>query len=45
MSPGASIGLSVWDGACSLDDLQQDSDGAMYAAKSGGKGRVVRLAA
>ena len=45
VSPGASIGLSVWDGTCSLDDLLQESDDAMYAAKSGGKGRVVRLAA
>jgi diguanylate cyclase (GGDEF)-like protein len=41
ISPQASIGVSVWDGEVPIDALMHDADQAMYAAKTGGKGRVV----
>ncbi|GAA2613213.1 hypothetical protein GCM10010399_50070 [Dactylosporangium fulvum] len=40
--PRASVGVSLWDGEVSIDALMHDADVAMYAAKTGGKGRVVR---
>jgi diguanylate cyclase (GGDEF)-like protein len=43
--PRASIGVSVWDGACPIDALMHGADVAMYAAKTGGKGRVARAEA
>ncbi|MFB9448834.1 diguanylate cyclase [Dactylosporangium vinaceum] len=41
ITPRASIGVSVWDGEVPIDALMHDADQAMYAAKTGGKGRVV----
>ncbi|MFI5915261.1 diguanylate cyclase domain-containing protein [Dactylosporangium sp. NPDC051541] len=41
ITPRASIGVSVWDGETPIDALMHDADQAMYAAKTGGKGRVV----
>lgn len=40
--PRASIGVTLWDGDCPIDALMHDADVAMYAAKTGGKGRVAR---
>ncbi|MER7008730.1 diguanylate cyclase [Dactylosporangium sp. NPDC000555] len=45
ITPQASIGVSVWDGRIPIDALMHDADQAMYAAKTGGKGRVVHAAA
>jgi GGDEF domain-containing protein len=42
LTPRASIGVSLWDGESPIDALMHDADVAMYAAKTGGKGRVVR---
>ncbi len=42
LTPRASVGVSLWDGECPIDALMHDADVAMYAAKTGGKGRVVR---
>jgi GGDEF domain-containing protein len=42
LTPRASIGVTLWDGECPIDALMHDADVAMYAAKTGGKGRVVR---
>ncbi|WP_433076407.1 diguanylate cyclase domain-containing protein [Dactylosporangium sp. CA-052675] len=44
ITPRASIGVSLWDGEVPIDALMHDADQAMYAAKTGGKGRVVRSA-
>ena len=41
LTPRASIGVSLWDGDVPIDALMHDADVAMYAAKTGGKGRVV----
>ncbi|WP_432825375.1 diguanylate cyclase domain-containing protein [Dactylosporangium sp. CA-092794] len=41
ITPRASIGVSLWDGEIPIDALMHDADQAMYAAKTGGKGRVV----
>jgi diguanylate cyclase (GGDEF)-like protein len=40
LTPQASIGVTLWDGECPIDALMHDADVAMYAAKTGGKGRV-----
>ncbi|MDG6108875.1 diguanylate cyclase [Dactylosporangium aurantiacum] len=40
ITPQASIGVSLWDGDAPIDALMHDADVAMYAAKTGGKGRV-----
>ncbi|WP_344619094.1 diguanylate cyclase domain-containing protein [Dactylosporangium salmoneum] len=40
LTPRASIGVSLWDGEIPIDALMHDADQAMYAAKTGGKGRV-----
>jgi GGDEF domain-containing protein len=39
-TPRASIGVSRWDGEVPIDALMHDADQAMYAVKTGGKGRV-----
>jgi diguanylate cyclase (GGDEF)-like protein len=41
ITPRASVGVSLWDGEIPIDALMHDADRAMYAAKTGGKGRVV----
>lgn len=40
LTPRASVGVSLWDGEVPIDELMHDADVAMYAAKTGGKGRV-----
>jgi diguanylate cyclase (GGDEF)-like protein len=40
ITPHASIGVTLWDGEAPIDALMHDADQAMYAAKTGGKGRV-----
>jgi diguanylate cyclase (GGDEF)-like protein len=42
LAPRASIGVTLWDGECPIDALMHDADVALYAAKTGGKGRVAR---
>jgi diguanylate cyclase (GGDEF)-like protein len=42
LTPQASIGVTLWNGECPVDALMHDADVAMYAAKTTGKGRVVR---
>ena len=36
-----SVGLAMWDGLESADDLVQRADGALYRAKAGGRDRLV----
>jgi diguanylate cyclase (GGDEF)-like protein len=43
LHPGASIGVTIWQGQSDVDTLLQEADVAMYAAKTSGKGRVVML--
>jgi diguanylate cyclase (GGDEF)-like protein len=45
LTPRASVGVTLWDGASPIDVLIHNADVAMYAAKNGGKGRVVHLEA
>jgi diguanylate cyclase (GGDEF)-like protein len=45
LTPRASVGVTLWDGECPIDALMHDADVALYAAKTGGKGRVVRAEA
>lgn len=43
LHPRASIGVAIWRGDTDVDQLMQNADLAMYAAKTSGKGRVTRF--
>jgi diguanylate cyclase (GGDEF)-like protein len=43
LHPGASVGVTTWQGQSDVDTLLQEADAAMYAAKTSGKGQVVQL--
>jgi len=43
LSPRASIGVAMWHGDIDVDQLMQNADLAMYAAKTSGKGKVTHF--
>jgi len=43
LRPRASIGMAMWRGDIDVDQLMQNADLAMYAAKTSGKGKVTRF--
>jgi diguanylate cyclase (GGDEF)-like protein len=43
LRPRASIGVAMWRGDLDVEQLMQNADLAMYAAKTSGKGKVTRF--
>ena len=43
LRPRASVGVAIWHGDIDVDQLMQNADLAMYAAKTSGKGKVTRF--
>ncbi|RSM74238.1 hypothetical protein DMB66_02190 [Actinoplanes sp. ATCC 53533] len=43
LHPRASIGVAMWRGDIDVEQLMQNADLAMYAAKTSGKGKVTRF--